>query len=76
MNNTNDKNIKVNNNKANKAGAVACTILFTVVFYAVLIFTAFIGTEDGRSLFDYISFLTTGYLSFFCVYKFYEWVSN
>lgn len=58
-----------------KKKAVICTILFAIVFIAVLICTYFIKTYDGsmRLLYLISSFVTGKWIGD-CVAKFYEWI--
>lgn len=58
-----------------KKKAVACTILFAIVLYAIVIGTYFIRTADGAvSLFTLFSYTITGGWLFERIEKFYKWL--
>lgn len=60
----------------NKKKAVVCTILFSIVFFAVIVSTIFIKTFDGGRLFYIIGSFTTSMWMGDCVKKFYSWLMN
>ena len=60
-----------------KKKAIICTILFAIVFIAVLTCTLFIETYDGSiNLFYLISAFVTGQWVGDCIEKFYKWISK
>lgn len=60
-----------------KKKAVVCTILFAIVFIAMLICTFFIKNYDGTvSLFNVIAAFVTGRWTANCIEKFYKWLTK
>lgn len=61
----------------NKKKAVICTIMFAIIFFAVIISTLFIKTYDEEfRLFYLIGGMTTSMWMGDCTKKFYNWLIN